>query len=56
MFILLLLEQLGRKLVHTFLPTVKTGTPPGTYVNLVLLTLMIVGFALSLFPFRRSSV
>lgn len=56
MFTLLLLEQLGRKLAHQFLPTVRTGIPPGTYVNLFLLALMIVGLALSLFPLRRSRV
>ena len=31
-----------------FLPIVRTGTPPGSVVNLVLLAVMIVGLALSL--------
>ena len=48
MFALLLLEYLSRKLILQFLPIVRTGTPPGFYVNLVLLALMIVGLALSL--------
>jgi hypothetical protein len=48
MFALLLLEHLSRKLILQFLPIVRTGTPPGFYVNLVLLALMIVGLALSL--------
>jgi hypothetical protein len=45
---LLLLEHLGRRLVLYFLPIPRTGTPPGFVVNLVLLSLMIVGLALSL--------
>jgi len=48
MFALLLLEYSSRKLILHFLPVVKIGTPPGFYVNLILLTLMIVGLALSL--------
>ena len=48
MLALLLLEHLSRRLILQFLPIVRTGTPPGFYVNLGLLTLMIVGLALSL--------
>ena len=48
MFALLLLEYLSRKLILQFLPIVRVGMPPGFYVNLVLLALMIVGLALSL--------
>ena len=48
MFALLLLEHLSRKLILHFLPIVRVGTPPGFYVNLVLLALMMVGLALSL--------
>ncbi len=48
MFALLLLEYLSRKLILQFLPIIRTATPPGFYVNLVLLALMIVGLALSL--------
>jgi hypothetical protein len=48
MFALLLTEHLSRKLILQFLPVVKTGTPPGFYINLVLLAVMIVGLALSL--------
>lgn len=48
MFAFLLLEHLGRKLVLQFIPIARTGTPPGSYVNLALLTVMIVGLALSL--------
>jgi hypothetical protein len=48
MFALLLLQQLGRKLILYFLPVARTGTPPGSVVSLVLLTLMIAGLVLSL--------
>jgi len=48
MFALILLEHLGRKLILHVLPVPRTGTPPGSAVNLVLLGVMIVGLALSL--------
>lgn len=48
MFALLLLEHLSRKLILQVMPIVTTGTSPGFFVNLVLLTVMIVGLALSL--------
>jgi hypothetical protein len=48
MFALLLLQSLGGRLILRFFPFVRTGTPPGFYVNLALLALMIIGLALSL--------
>jgi hypothetical protein len=48
MFALLLLEHLSRRLIFQVMPIVRTGTPPGFFVNLVLLALMVVGLALSL--------
>jgi len=48
LFLLLLLEFLGRRLTLLFLPVVRTGTPPGLIMNLVLVALMIAGLALSL--------
>ena len=48
MFALVLLHQLGGRLIARFLPIVRSGTPPGFYVNLALITVMIVGLALSL--------
>jgi hypothetical protein len=48
MFALLLLEHLSRRLILHFTPIVRTGTPPGFYVNLVLLAVMLLGLALSL--------
>ena len=48
MFTLLLLQYLGGRVILRLLPIVRVGTPPGFYVNLALLALMIVGLALSL--------
>jgi hypothetical protein len=48
MFSLLLLQHLARKLIHQAMPTVTTGNPPASVINLVLLALMVVGLALSL--------
>jgi len=48
MFALLLLEFLSRRVILLVLPIARTGTPPGYFVNLVLLALMVVGLALSL--------
>jgi hypothetical protein len=48
MFLLLLSEHLVRKLVLLWKPIARTGTPPGPYINLALVTLMVVGLALSL--------
>jgi len=53
MFAFLLLEHLGRKLVLQFIPIARTGTPPGSSVNLALLAVMIVGLALSLWSQDR---
>jgi hypothetical protein len=47
---LILLEHAGRKLVLYFLPVVKTGTPPGFTINLVLFAVEIVGLVLALCP------
>ena len=48
MFALLLLENLSRKVILRFFPIVRTGRPPGFYVDFALVGLMIVGLALSL--------
>jgi hypothetical protein len=50
LFALLLLEHLGRKLIFHLMPVATTGTPPGFFINLALLALMLVGLALSLWP------
>jgi hypothetical protein len=48
MFALLLLEHLGRTLILQVLPMPRTGTPPASTINLVLLALMVIGLALSM--------
>lgn len=48
MFTLLLLEHLSRRLIFFVMPIARRGTPPGVFVNLALVTLMVVGLALSL--------
>ena len=47
-FLLLMLEAMGRRLILIFLPIVRTGSSRGLIVNLVLLALMLGGLALSL--------
>jgi hypothetical protein len=48
MFSLLLVDQLGRKVIRQFLPIPTVGSPPGSVLTLVLLCLIVVGLALSL--------
>jgi hypothetical protein len=48
MFALLLLEHLSRKLIFLVIPIPTTGTPPGLFINLVIVAVMIVGLVLSL--------
>ena len=47
-FVLLVLEHLGRTLILQFVPIARTGTPIGPTVNLVLFASMLVGMVLSL--------
>jgi hypothetical protein len=47
-YFVLLIEHLARRWMLLVKPIVRTGTPPGLYINLALLVLMIVGLALSL--------
>jgi len=48
LFLLFLLEHLARKWILLVKPIVRTGTPPGMFINLALLALMVVGLALSM--------
>jgi hypothetical protein len=48
MFAVLALEFLAAQLIRHFIPLVRTGTPPATFVNRILFALMIVGLVLSL--------
>jgi hypothetical protein len=48
-FLLLLTEQLGRRLIHMTHPAVHgQGATVGVYINLAILALMVVGLVLSL--------
>ena len=48
MFALLLLEHLTRRLIFWIQPIARTETPPGFFVNLVLVAVMIIGLVISL--------
>ena len=48
MFALLLVEHVGRRVALLYIPIVRTGAPPGSFINLALFALMAVGLALSL--------
>lgn len=52
MFGLLLLSHLGGRVIGQFHPIVRTGAPPASIINLTLLTLIVVGLALSLWRRR----
>jgi hypothetical protein len=47
-YVLLLVEYFAKKWILLVHPIVRIGTSPSTYVNLVLIALLIVGLALSL--------
>ena len=47
-FLALLIEQAGRKLLQLHWPIERVGTPPGTYINAILLGIMALGLLLSL--------
>ena len=48
MFVLFLFEHAARRVILLVKPIAGPGIPPGLYINLVLLLVMIVGLALSL--------
>jgi hypothetical protein len=48
MFALLLLNYLASQLIFSSSPLVRTGTPPGPYVNFGVFALTIVGLVLLL--------
>jgi hypothetical protein len=56
-FLLLLLEHLGRKSILTILPFAQVGSPPAFSINAILLGLTAVGLALSLWsPNKKAGV
>lgn len=54
MFALLLVDQLGRKLILLLLPIVRVGAPPASRISAILLGLTATGLALSLWRRVRS--
>jgi hypothetical protein len=55
-FLLLLTEQLGRRVIHMTHPAVHAeGATAGVYINLAILALMVIGFVLSLTERRMAS-
>src|SRR5215510_15148722 len=48
MYILLLVEYFAKKWIQLVKPIIRVGTPPATYVNLLLIVLLLVGLLLSL--------
>jgi hypothetical protein len=48
MFSFLLLNYLASQLIFRFVPLIRTGTPPGPYINFALFAMTVLGLALSL--------
>jgi hypothetical protein len=55
MCVLFLLVWVAAQLLSVWTPLIRTGTPPGTYVNLVMAGLMALALVLSLVPRRISA-
>ena len=56
MYVILLGEHLARRAVLLVKPIARASTPPGGYVNMVLLVLMVVGLTLSLWERDRTRI
>jgi hypothetical protein len=52
LFALFLLQHLGGRLILEYIPLVRTGAPPASTVNLIQLSLLVLGLALSLWRRR----
>jgi len=55
-FLLLLLEQLGRKYILLAMPIAPVGSPPAFSINAALIGLMVLGFALSLWSRKTKEI
>jgi hypothetical protein len=53
-FLALLLEQAGRRLLQLHWPIERSGEPPGTYINAILLGILALGFVLSVWRPRAA--
>ena len=56
MFGILLLQQLSRYVFMQFLPIVRVGAPPGPMMHVIIITLVVSGLALSLWPRREAAI
>jgi hypothetical protein len=56
LFALFLLQQIGGRLILQYIPLVRIGAPPAFAVNLIQLSLLIAGLALSLWRRRDDSM
>jgi hypothetical protein len=56
MFGILLLQHLSRYVLLQAMPIARTGAPPGTMINLIILGILILGLGLSLWPRRGVGV
>lgn len=54
-FLLLLLEQLGRKFILAALPIAKVGAAPALGINTVIIAVMVVGLVLSLWSKNKTA-
>jgi len=54
LFLLLLLQHLARTAIVKFIPIVRSGAPPAGMINLTLVSLTFLGFALSLWQRGRA--
>ncbi|MEA2165845.1 MAG: hypothetical protein QOK37_3972 [Thermoanaerobaculia bacterium] len=52
LFLLLLLQHLGGRVILQYLPIIRTGAPPASAINLIFLTMIVLGLALSLWRRR----
>jgi hypothetical protein len=52
LFALFLLQHLGGRLILEYIPLVRIGAPPASTVNLIQLSMLILGLALSLWRRR----
>ena len=55
MFLLFALEHVARRLIFLWKPIERTGAPPGPFINLALLAMMLVGLVLSIRSARAIS-
>jgi hypothetical protein len=52
LFVILLVQQVGRSAILQLLPIARTGAPPGLSINLAMLGAMVVGLVLALWARR----